>query len=139
MGIVKREDYESVREHVADIMKNVKTPDGKKMDNRIILREEAYHGDQIEKMPDITVYFDNLHYGVNESLGHETVYSLETVKGPDDSNHGEYGMLTVYDLEERISPKKIEGVKIEDLAPTILELLKVKPYLMDGKPILSLM
>ena len=89
----------------------------------VYFKEDVYEGDKLDVMPDITVYFDNLHYGANEALGHESIYSLETVKGPDDSNHGEYGILVVHDPQQRYKGK-LSNMKLEDLAPLILDLME---------------
>ncbi len=90
----------------------------------------------LDVMPDITVYFDNLHYGANEALGFNSVYSLETAKGPDDSNHGEYGIFIIKDPEGRLSGE-LKGLKLEDVAPTILDYLGIKLHGVDGKSLLA--
>ncbi|HDJ89766.1 MAG TPA: hypothetical protein ENG40_03650 [Thermoprotei archaeon] len=134
-GIVKKTEYEDIREEISNIFKDLRGPNGERLDNRIFLREEVYHGSKINRMPDITIYFDNLHYGANESIGFNSIYSLETVKGPDDSNHGEYGIFILKDPEERVKGK-IDGLKLEDLMPTILRLLDINiPENIDGKSI----
>ena len=126
-GVVKPgEEYEAVREQVADLLKSVRGPDGQRLDTRVFMREEAYRGEMIDVMPDLTVYFDNLHYGANEAVGFGSPYSLETAKGPDDSNHGEYGMLVIRDPEGRLSGE-LRGAKLEDIAPTVLRALGLEP------------
>ena len=135
-GIVKPSEYEKVRDEIADILKSIRGPNGERLDNRAFLRENAYRGSKIDRMPDLTVYFDNLHYGANEAIGLKSIYSLETVKGPDDSNHGENGIFILKDPEERVRGN-IKGLKLEDLMPTILSLLNIKtPDSIDGKSIL---
>ncbi len=126
-GVVKPgEEYEAVREQVADLLKSVRGPDGERLDTRVFMREEAYRGEMVDVMPDLTVYFDNLHYGANEAVGFGSPYSLETAKGPDDSNHGEYGMLVIRDPEGRLSGE-LRGAKLEDVAPTVLRALGLEP------------
>jgi len=136
-GIVEPgEEYLSVREQVADFLSSVRGPDGEKLDNRVYLREDAYRGEKLDLMPDLTIYFDNLHYGSNEAIGFGSPYSLETAKGPDDSNHGELGMFILRDPEERVRGRA-EGLVIEDLCPTILDLLEVPiPPGLDGESVL---
>jgi len=121
-GCVKPgEEYERVREEVADVLRKVRGPSGEALNNVVYMKEDVYEGEKLDVMPDITVYFDNLHYGVNESLGHDSIYSLETAKGPDDSNHGEYGILVVYDPEGRVKGR-LSGYRMEDLARLIMML-----------------
>ena len=125
-GIVKPgEEYESVREQVADILKSVKGPNEEVLDTRVFFKEEVYKGEMLDVMPDLTVYFDNLHYGVNEAIGFNTLYSLETAKGPDDSNHGEFGMFIIKDPEGRVKGR-LKGLKLEDVTPTVLEVMGIK-------------
>ena len=136
-GVVKPgEEYEAVREQVADLLKSVRGPDGQRLDTRVFMREEAYRGEMIDVMPDLTVYFDNLHYGANEAVGFGSPYSLETAKGPDDSNHGEYGMLVIRDPEGRLSGE-LRGAKLEDIAPTVLRALGLEPSPgLDGRSLI---
>ena len=136
-GIVKPgEDYLSVREQVADLLASVRGPNGERLDNRVYMREDVYHGEKLDLMPDVTIYFDNLHYGSNEAIGFGSPYSLETAKGPDDSNHGELGMFILRDPEERVRGRA-EDLRIEDLCPTVLDLLGLPvPPGLDGRSVL---
>jgi len=124
-GKVSEEEYLAIRTQIADALREVRGPNGEKLNNRVIFREEAYRGKMIDRMPDITIYFDNLHYGSNEMIGFDGLYSLATAKGPDDSNHGEYGIFVM--SGPNIGRRRLEGIKLEDLAPTILELLEIQP------------
>ena len=135
LGKVSEEEYLAVRNQIADIFREVRGENGEKLDNRIIFREEAYRGEKIHVMPDITVYFDNLHYGSNEMIGFSDMYSLETVKGADDSNHGEYGIFIM--SGPNIPKRLLKNIKLEDLAPTILDLMNVDiPQGLDGRSML---
>ncbi len=118
-GIVSREEYEDTCREVAEVLSRVKDPDGRKLDNRVFFKWDVYRGDRVEYMPDITVYFDNLHYGANAALGLPDLYSLATFKGPDDSNHGEYAIFMCNNKPER-PPKELE-----DIADLILNVLNV--------------
>ncbi len=123
MGKVSEEEYLAIRQQIADALREVRGQNGEKLDNRVFFREDAYRGEKLSVMPDITVYFDNLHYGSNEMIGFKGFYSLETPKGADDSNHGEFGMLMM--SGPNLPKKNINGAKLEDMAPTILDLFDI--------------
>jgi len=125
-GVVRPgEEYESVREQIADILRNVKGPNGESLNTKVFFKEEVYKGEMLDVMPDLTVYFDNLHYGANEAVGFNSPYSLETIKGPDDSNHGEFGIFIIRDPENR-TKGQLKGLKLEDVTPTVLEIMGTK-------------
>ena len=133
-GKISEENYLALREQIANVFKDVRGQNGERLDNKIIMKEDAYKGPMLNRMPDLTVYFDNLHYGANEMIGFNNKYSMETAKGADDSNHGEYGIFIL--SGNTISKKTLEGIKLEDLAPTILSLMKLKAENLDGKSII---
>ncbi len=136
LGKVSEEEYLSVRTQIADVFREVRGENGEKLDNRIIFKEDAYRGQMLDVMPDITVYFDNLHYGSNEMIGFGGLYSLETAKGADDSNHGEYGIFII--SGPNIGRRVLRNIKLEDLAPTILDLMDIRPPSnLDGNSILG--
>ena len=102
----------------------------------MITKEDAYRGPMVDRMPDLTVYFDNLHYGSNEMIGFDSMYSLETTKGADDSNHGEYGIFVL--SGPNIARKNLKEAKLEDLTPTILDLYDVViPEGLNGRSLLG--
>ncbi len=123
-GKISEEEYLAIRNQIADVFKEVRGENGERLDNKIIFREDAYRGPLLKRMPDLTVYFDNLHYGSNEMIGFNSLYSLETAKGADDSNHGEFGIFIM--SGPNIPRKNLSEIKLEDLAPTILDLMDVK-------------
>ncbi len=107
-GTVRKEEYYDTCKQIGDILSKVTDPDGKKIENKIYYKWEIYKGTRTRYMPDITVYFNNLHYGTNWEIGHGTIYSYETQIGSDDSNHGEYALFA---CSEKIDvPKNAEEV-----------------------------
>jgi len=88
-GIVEKEHYEDVCKQIANLLISIKGIDGKGLDNKVYFKWNVYRGSRVEYMPDITIYYDNLHYGVNDMIGLNDIYSLEALKGIDDSNHAE--------------------------------------------------
>ncbi|MCR8454005.1 MAG: alkaline phosphatase family protein [Crenarchaeota archaeon] len=136
MGVVSDEDYLATRQQVAEALKEVRGQYGERLDNVIYFKEDVYKGEKLHLMPDITIYFDNLHYGSNELIGSGSPYSLETTRGADDSNHGEFGILIM--SGPNIPKKDISKAKLEDLTPTILDLFDIHVDVeFDGRTILG--
>ncbi|NPA22908.1 MAG: hypothetical protein GXO23_01230 [Crenarchaeota archaeon] len=116
-GVVPQEEYHDTCRQVADILSKVTDPDGKKIENKIYFKWEIYRGPRTRYMPDITIYFNNLHYGANWEIGHGSAYSYETQVGADDSNHGEHAVFT---CSEKLEPPK----NVEEIAKTLRRLLE---------------
>ena len=93
-GCVKTEHYEETCKQIGDLMLKITDPDGKKLNTKVFCKWEIYKGLKVKYMPDITIYFDNLHFGVNTMIGLNDTYSFETEIGVDYSNHGEYGIFS---------------------------------------------
>ncbi len=117
-GVVSQEEYEDVCRQIGQLFEKVTSPDGAKLDNKVFYRWEIYHGIRTRYMPDITVYFHNLHYGVNTMIGLDDLYSVETEVGADDCNHGEYGIFAT-SLDGLPKPKTAE--EVFQVLKTILE------------------
>lgn len=132
-GLIDRENYESFREELTVELKNIRDPDGRRMDTQVFKPEKLYselHGDP----PDLLVYFDNLYWRSAGTVGHGKLYLDENDKGPDDSVHGMDGIFIMHDSEGALSRRKLEGLDIRDVAPTVLEWLNLPvPSEMEGK------
>ncbi len=115
-GCVKPSEYEDVCRQVADVLSKVTDPDGRKLNNRVYFKWEVYEGPKTTYMPDVTVYFDNLHYGANDMVGLGTIHSIEALKGADDSNHAEYAIFMIN--------RKVKGLRnIQEVAHILKTLL----------------
>jgi predicted AlkP superfamily phosphohydrolase/phosphomutase len=81
------------------------------------------------------VYFGNLAWRSAGTVGRSSIYTFENDTGPDDANHGQYGIFIV--RPSMPTPgQKVQGLEIQDIAPTILKILGVPiPEDMEGKVI----
>ena len=87
-----------------------------------------------ENAPDLIVYFDKLHWGVNSRVGNNSLYTWATEKGPDDAAHSSTGFFIISGLNKKRG--YIGEIDIRDITPTILKKMKIKiPADMEGKPI----
>ncbi|ADC66538.1 type I phosphodiesterase/nucleotide pyrophosphatase [Ferroglobus placidus DSM 10642] len=121
-GIIKKSEYEKVREEIADHVKSIRGPNGEKWDTKVFYPEEIYPialGDK----PDLMVYFDDLYWRAAGTLGWESNYLAENDTGPDDAVHSEYGVFLLSHPE--IESKRI-SCSIYDFAPTILKLFGIE-------------
>ncbi len=124
-GVVDPDDYEKVRDELAEKIRNIKGPKGEKWNTKVYKPEELYpvvRGDPA----DLFVYFDDLYWRAAGTIGYNTLYLPENDKGPDDAVHDYYGIFIFYDPERDLGGRYVD-VDILDLAPTMLKLMGVEP------------
>ncbi len=121
-GIVKKTEYEKVREEIAEHIKSIRGPNGEKWNTKVFYPEEIYPlalGDK----PDLMVYFDDLYWRAAGTLGWESNYLAENDTGPDDAVHSEYGVFLLHHPE--LDERRI-SCSIYDFAPTVLNLFDIE-------------
>ncbi|AEC51969.1 hypothetical protein PNA2_1053 [Pyrococcus sp. NA2] len=134
-GKIPLSKFDKVRDEVAEAIKSIRGPNGERWETKVFYPEEIYPVARGSK-PDLMVYIDNLNWRAAGTIGHPTNYLPENDTGPDDANHSEYGVFSMYlpGFEE----SKAISLSIYDFAPTILTLFGIKEPLneMHGKSIL---
>jgi predicted AlkP superfamily phosphohydrolase/phosphomutase len=134
LGSIRQEDYELLRDRLAEKIKEIRDPDGKKMNTSVHKPENIYKRCVGDK-PDLMVYFDDLYWRSAGTIGHNTMYLSENDTGPDDSVHSLDGIFILYDPKPQFHGI-INNFTIYDVAPTILDLFGISvPKDMQGKPI----
>jgi predicted AlkP superfamily phosphohydrolase/phosphomutase len=116
-GIVAESDYESLRAELTAKLEALPGPDGQSIGTRVFRPEDLWR-EQKGIPPDLVVYFGNLAWRSNGSLGHGNIYTFENDTGPDDANHASEGIFIL--AGEGVRPVHVDGLKIYDVAPTIL-------------------
>ena len=133
-GIIKKEDYDKMRNVVAQKIKSIRDDSGNPMDTKVYKPEDLYsiiRGDP----PDLMVYFDDLNWRSAGTVGYESKYLKENDTGPDDAVHDYYGIYIIYDPKRKIG-KHLGTRNILDIAPTCLNMLDIEiPEDMEGKVI----
>ena len=133
-GIIKKKDYDEIRDQVANKIKTITDNKGNPMNTKVYKPEELYpiiRGDA----PDLLVYFDDLNWRSAGTVGYESMYLMENDKGPDDAVHDYHGIFIIYDPKKKIG-KNLGTRSILDIAPTSLKLLGIKiPNDMEGNNI----
>ena len=130
-GIVKKEDYDNLREKVAEKLKDIRDNEGNFMDTKIFKPEDLYtplNGDP----PDLLVYFDDLNWRSAGTVGYDSMYLNENDTGPDDAVHDYHGIFIIFDPKKKIG-KDLGTKNILDIAPTSLKILGIEiPEDMEG-------
>jgi predicted AlkP superfamily phosphohydrolase/phosphomutase len=133
-GIVEPAEYENLRKELSDRIEAIPGPDGNSIGTRVLRPEDLYKF-RNGVAPDLMVYFGNLAWRSAGTVGRNSIYTFENDTGPDDANHGQYGMFIVRPVRPN-SGQKVQGLEIQDIAPTILHILGIPiPEDMEGKVI----
>jgi len=130
-GCVEPGDYLAVRERVTAALKAWRDPiDGRPMVDEIIPREAAAHGPHLNDGPDLHLIMDGYRTLAYPLFAADGRVFAQRVHG-DSGSHRRNGLLIAAGPD--IACGAIEGARLIDLAPTILQLLNVPiPIDYDG-------
>jgi ATP sulfurylase len=121
-GIIDPADYEHERATLMRKLAGIADPDGRNIGSVAFKPEDVYN--EIKNIPpDLVIYFGNLDWRSVGSVGHDAVWTFENDTGPDDANHAQYGIFILHDPRNPRGGKYLEGLRIYDVAPTLLTLL----------------
>jgi predicted AlkP superfamily phosphohydrolase/phosphomutase len=123
-GVVAAEDYEALRTEVKERLEQLPGPDGRPIGTRVYRPEELWH-ERRGIPPDLIVYFGDLAWRSNGSLGRGRHWTFENDTGPDDANHARYGLWIT--AGPGIPSEARDDLSILDVAPTILRLFGLTP------------
>lgn len=133
-GVVALEDYERVRDDIADRIRRIRGPDGEVWRTRVLKPDKVFpecRGDP----PDMMIYFDDLCWRSVGTIGHGAIYLPENDTGPDDAVHDMMGLYVYYDPKRDLGGRT-EDLRIMDVAPTILKAMGLPvPDRMEGSPL----
>ncbi|WP_256287998.1 alkaline phosphatase family protein [Halobellus inordinatus] len=117
-GGVPQDEYEAVRAELKAELEALEGPDGRKVAERVVEKEDAFRGDHDDIAPDLVVV-PNHGFDLKSGFkGHEDVFGT----GPRNGMHSfDNASLFVDD-----SDVEIEDADLYDIAPTILDLLEVE-------------
>ncbi|MFC6951704.1 alkaline phosphatase family protein [Halorubellus litoreus] len=116
-GSVPQDEYESVRDELKADLEALEGPDGKKVAQRVVKKEEAFRGDHEDIAPDLVV-IPNHGFDLKAGFkGHEDVFGT----GPRNGMHSfENASLFVDDPDANIT-----DTDLYDISPTILDLMEI--------------
>ncbi|WP_439025567.1 alkaline phosphatase family protein [Haloarchaeobius sp. DT45] len=116
-GSVPQEEYEAVRDELKADLEALEGPNGEKVAERVVEKEEAFRGDHEDIAPDLVI-IPNHGFDLKAGFkGHDEVFT----KGARNGMHSfDNASLFIDDPEANIS-----DADLFDIAPTILDLLEI--------------
>jgi len=130
-GIVDPADYDKLRSELIPKLEAIPDENGKPIGTKVFRPEELYKSRK-GVAPDLLVYFGNLAWRSAGTVGWNSLHIFENDTGPDDANHGQHGIFIARSSVSK-QGENLEGLQIQDIAPTILQILKVPiPADMEG-------
>jgi predicted AlkP superfamily phosphohydrolase/phosphomutase len=136
-GRVPSGDYENTRDELKEMIEGLPDHEGNPMGSLVFKPEDLYR--EVRNIPpDLMVYFGNLRWRSVGSFGVPNLYTFENDIGPDDANHDQDGIFVLWDPRRNHSGRRVEGLQLMDVTPTVLELIGVSaPSDAQGKVIAS--
>lgn len=136
-GIIPPEAYEETLNELETALNTITDHETGQVVGAICHRPKQIYQKTNGIAPDFIVYFGNLHYRSIGTLGHGAFTTLDNDTGPDDANHGQFGMFIWYDpMQNQVG--EIGGQQLMNIAPTLLQALGVENSpSFQGKPILA--
>ena len=117
-GVVPPAEYEQLRTELVERLEALPGPDGP-IGTRVHRPEELWPTRR-GIPPDLVVYFGDLAWRSNGSVGHGRYYTFDNDTGPDDANHSPYGLCVL--TGPGVAAERRDDLAIYDIAPTILAL-----------------
>ncbi len=118
-GVIPPADYERVRDELMAKLCAIPDHHGRPLPTRVFKPQEIYRTAK-NIPPDLIVLFGNLDWRAVGSLGLPALYTFENDTGPDDANHAQMGMFIYYDPRRNLGGRELQGSRLYDIAPTVL-------------------
>ena len=145
-NVMDGKDYEDLRDEITGKLEELTDPEtGEKIVEKVYRREELYHGDCLEKAPDLLVTWKNFEYNTRRGYGKEEngdSFLGSSLEFSDVSHYsalqksGTHHLKGVFIAQGHMikNNNPVDGARIIDLTPTILYLMGEKiPRGMDGR------
>ncbi|MEX0990830.1 MAG: alkaline phosphatase family protein [Actinomycetota bacterium] len=119
-GIIDPNDYESVRDEMAQRLEAAPGPDGEPLGTKVFKPQDVYP-DVRGIAPDLIVYFGDLDWRSVGSVGNPSIYTYENDTGPDGANHDRTGIFVMNGLPNQ-PVGYTEGMRLVDVGPTLVDI-----------------
>ncbi|MFH2006401.1 MAG: alkaline phosphatase family protein [bacterium] len=131
-GVVDAEQLAALRDELSAGLAGIRDPQGRPLDTRVFVPQELYRECR-GVPPDLIVYFGGLDYRAVGSVGPGGLFADNDL-GPDGANHDEQGIFLLR-APGVPSDRELEGLRLIDCGPTLLELLgQPVPEGLVGRP-----
>jgi predicted AlkP superfamily phosphohydrolase/phosphomutase len=92
LGVIEKNELDNFKTKLIKELKDIKNEDGNAMDTKVYEPQKIYN--KVNNIPpDLIVYFDNLSWRCQGSIGNESIYTHDNDIGPDDANHASHGIF----------------------------------------------
>ncbi len=134
-GTIPGAELEPFRDALAKKVEAMTGPDGKPLGNRCFKPEQVYR--TVKNIaPDLFIYFGDLAWRSQGTVGTGALFTDGNDTGPDEANHDREGIYILRDPAGSFGPPRWEPRRIFDIAPTILKRFGVAaPAGMGGRAI----
>ncbi|HEY4811693.1 MAG TPA: alkaline phosphatase family protein [Solirubrobacteraceae bacterium] len=116
-GVVAPDDCEQLLDELGDRLERLPGPNGEAIGTRAFRPQELWR-ERRGIPPDLVVYFGDLGWRSNGSLGHGRHWTYDNDSGPDDANHDRNGLCII--SGPGVISEQRDDLVIYDIAPTIL-------------------
>jgi len=132
-GLIDPSELEAEKSRLREKIEALTDDRGVRMRNTV-LDPAVHYGRARGDSPDLMVYFDDLNWRSAGTVGHGSLYLSENDTGPDDSVHSMDGVLVMSNPKKDLKGRRVEGARIQDMAPTLLSLYGLEmPGDIDGR------
>lgn len=140
-GIVEPADADRVLDEIAAKLEAICLPDGRPMGNRTFRPRQIYR--EVRNLPpDLMIYFGDLRWRSQGTVGGGQIFTLANDTGPDGANHAQEGLYILTSLDKaravsRAGPARPGPTRgYLDIAPTVLRHFDLAiPAELRGHPI----
>jgi len=133
-GNVNEEEYEALKLKIKRELKNLKEDIGEDVDVYIYDSSEIYKGRKTELAPDIIFTIDNWKCVINDGQLDGALFKNGPYSSRHTGSHRMNGIFIAYGPDIQDSGEKLNGLKIYDIAPTILHMFGIAiPMDIDGR------
>lgn len=120
LGQVRPAEYPAFRDELKARLEATTDAEGRLLGTRAFKPEEIYR--EVRNVaPDLIVHFGDLAWRSVGGVGYSTIHVRENDTGPDDCNHAQFGAFVLAGPGLPLQGP-IEGARLLDMAPTLLEL-----------------